>query len=56
MLALLVLESGPTFPAPKSCYGKSSVPITSFSGDVVSEFNCTFSKVVFSFHGYSSNL
>ena len=54
--ALLIRESGPTSAAPKSCCGKSSVAITSFSGGSASELNCTFSKVVFSFYGYSSDL
>ena len=54
--ALLIRESGPISAAPKSCCGKSSVAITSFSGGSASELNCTFSKVVFSFYGYSSDL
>lgn len=56
MSALLILESGPTFAALKSCYQQSAVPITSFSGGAASEFNHTLSKVAFSFYGCSSDL
>lgn len=56
VLALLMLKSGPTFAALKSCYLKPSGPITSCSGAAASEFNHTLSKVAFSFYGNSSDL
>lgn len=55
MSALLNLDSGPPFAAPKSCYQKSSVPLTRFPGGSASEVKHTLSKVAFPFSGYGSD-